>query len=160
MSFLHIKNKTEPKYSEPPTTNIHEDVFELKPKSEKKKVDSSKSSLMIGEGVTITGTIKADNEVTIKGTIDGDVECNSVTINKSGNVKGNIKTNTMIVEGKAEGELNVDDVLNIKSEGNVNGKIFYGEIQIEEGGKLSGEINHRDKNNKQEEFKDLKVSWC
>ena len=67
---------------------------------------------------------------------------------------------SMIVEGKAEGELNVNDVLNIKSEGNVNGKIFYGEIQIEEGGKLSGEINHRDKNNKQEEFKDLKVSWC
>ena len=59
---------------------------------------------------------------------------------------------------KAEGELNVNDVLNIKSEGNVNGKIFYGEIQIEEGGKLSREINHRDKNNKQEEFKDLKVS--
>ncbi len=43
----------------------------------------------------------------------------------------------MIVEGKAEGELNINDVLNIKSEGNVNGKIFYGEIQIEEGGKLS-----------------------
>ena len=34
----------------------------------------------------------------------------------------------MIVEGKAEGELNVNNVLNIKSEGNVNGKIFYGEI--------------------------------
>ena len=158
MSFLHIKNKTEPKYTETLTNTIHEDVFETKLKREKKKVENSKSSLMIGEGVTITGTIKAENEVTIQGAIDGDVECNSVTINKSGNVKGNIKTNTMIVEGKAEGELNVNDVLNIKSEGNVNGKIFYGEIQIEEGGKLSGEINHRDKNNKQEEFKDLKVS--
>lgn len=32
------------------------------------------------------------------------------------------------------------------------------ETAIEEGGKLSGEINHRDKNNQQEEFKDLKVS--
>ena len=158
MSFLHIKNKTEPKYTEPSTTTIHKDVFETKSKPERKKVENSKSSLMIGEGVTITGTIKAENEVTIQGAIDGDVECNSVTISKSGNFKGNIKTNTMIVEGKAEGELNVNDVLNIKSEGNVNGKIFYGEIQIEEGGKLSGEINHRDKNNKQEEFKDLKVS--
>ena len=158
MSFLHIKNKTEPKYTEQTTTTIHKDVFETKPKHERKKVENSKSSLMIGEGVTITGTIKAENEVTVQGTIDGDVECNSVTINKSGNVKGNIKTNTMIVEGKAEGELNVIDILNIKSEGNVNGKVFYGEIQIQEGGKLSGEINHRDKNIKQEEFRDLKVS--
>ena len=158
MSFLHIKNKTEPKYTEPSTNIIQEDVFKKKPKTEKKKVESSKSSLMIGESVTITGMIKAENEVTVQGAIDGDVECNHVTINKSGNVKGSIKTNSMIVEGIAEGELNVDELLNIKSEGKVNGKIFYGEIEIEEGGKLSGEINHRDKDNKQEEFKELKVS--
>ena len=112
---------------------------------------------MIGEGVTITGTIKADNEVNIQGTVDGDIDCNSITINKSGNVKGKIKTETMIVEGKAEGEMNVNAVLNIKSEGHVSGKVFYGEIQIDEGGKISGEINYRDKDNKQEEFKDFKV---
>ena len=158
MSFLHLKNKKEPQYNETKTSSIEEDAFGIKSKLGTSTVDNSNSSLMIGEGVTITGTIKADNEVTIQGAIDGDVECNSVTINKSGKIKGNVKTNTMIVEGKVEGELNVDDILNIKSEGNVNGKIFYGEIQIEEGGKLSGEINHRDKNNKQEEFKDLKVS--
>ena len=111
---------------------------------------------MIGEGVTITGTIKASSKVTVQGTIDGDIECNSVTINKSGNVKGKIKTETMTVEGKAEGEININAILNIKSEGHVSGKVFYGEIQIDEGGKLSGEINYRDKDNKQEEFKDLK----
>ena len=156
MSFLHLKNKTEPKYTETRTATIHKDVLDTKIKSEKKIVVNSKSSLMIGEGVTITGSIKANNEVTIQGIIDGDIECNSVTINKSGNVKGKIKTETMIVEGKAEGEINVNDVLNIKSDGHVNGKVFYGEIQIDEGGKLSGEINHRDKDNKQEEFKELK----
>ena len=156
MSFLNLKNKTEPKYNEPFTNVIHKDIFVSKSKTEEKKVENSNSSLMIGEGVTITGTIKANNQVTIQGTIDGDIECNSVTINKSGNVKGKIKTDTMTVEGKAEGEMNVNTVLNIKSEGHVNGKVFYGEIQIDEGGKISGEINHRDKDNKQEEFKELK----
>ena len=149
MSFLHLKNKTEPKYTESRTATIHKDVFDTKPKTEKKIVENSKSSLMIGEGVTITGTIKASNKVTVQGTIDGDIECNSVTINKSGNVKGKIKTETMTVEGKAEGEMNDNTVLNIKSEGHVSGKVFYGEIQIDEGGKISGEINHRDKDSKQ-----------
>ena len=37
---------------------------------------------MIGQGVIITGTIKAENEVVIQGTIDGDIDCNHVTINK------------------------------------------------------------------------------
>ena len=156
MSFLHLKNKTEPKYTEIGKSTILKDVFDIKPKSEKKIVGNSNNSLMIGEGVSITGTIKSNNEVTVQGNIEGDIECNSVTINKSGNVKGKIKTEMMVVEGKAEGEMNVNDVLNIKSDGNVNGKIFYGEIQIDEGGKISGEINHRDKDNMQEEFKELK----
>jgi cytoskeletal protein CcmA (bactofilin family) len=137
--------------------SIEENVFGIESKLGTNTVDNSKSSLMIGEGVIITGTIKANSKVTIKGTVDGDIECNSIVISKSGNVKGKIKTDTIAVEGKAEGEINADDVLNIKSTGHVSGKVFYGEIQIEEGGKISGEINHRDKDKKQEEFKDFKV---
>ena len=157
MSFLHLKNKTEPQNHETKTPIIEEDVFDIKSKLGASTVDNSNSSLMIGEGVTITGTIKANSKVTIQGTVDGDIECNSITISKSGNVKGKIKTDTITVEGKAEGEVNAGDVLNIKSTGHVSGKVFYGEIQIEEGGKISGEINFRNKDNKQEEFKDFKV---
>ena len=43
------------------------------------------------------------------------------------------------------------------AESNVSGKVFYGKIQVEDGGKLIGEINYRDKENKQEEFKDWKA---
>jgi|TARA_B100000315_G_scaffold114010_1_gene104455 cytoskeletal protein CcmA (bactofilin family) len=157
MSFLHLKNKIEPKYNETKKPIIEEDAFGIKSKLGTSIVDNSNSSLMIGEGVIITGTIKANSKVTIQGTVDGDIECNSIAISKSGNVKGKIKTDTITVEGKAEGEINADDVLNIKSQGHVSGKVFYGEIQIEEGGKISGEINHRDKDSKQEEFKDFKV---
>ena len=158
MSLLNLKNKIEPNYFQSKTKHINKEEFQSKPEPEVKKVNDSSSSLMIGEGVTITGTIKADNEVNIQGTIDGDIDCNSVTINESGNVKGKVKTEIMTVEGKVEGEVNINSILHIKSKGNVSGKIFYGEIEIDEGGKLSGEINHRDKDNKQEEFKDLKVS--
>ena len=49
------------------------------------------------------------------------------------------------------------DLLQIKSTGSVSGKIFYGKIQVEDGGKLIGEINYRDKEHKQEEFKDWKA---
>ena len=157
MSFLHLKNKKEPQYNETKTSSIEEGAFGIKSKLGTSTVDNSESSLMIGEGVIITGTIMANSKVIIQGTVDGDIECNSITISKSGNVKGKIKTDTITVEGKAEGEINADDVLNIKSQGHVSGKVFYGEIQIEEGGKISGEINHRDKDSKQEEFKDFKV---
>jgi len=154
MSLLNLKKKIEPNYFQSQKKYITKEVFQSKSQPELKKIKDPSSSLIIGEGVTITGTIKADNEVSIKGTIDGDIDCNSVTINKSGNVKGKVKTETMTVEGKVEGEININSVLHIKSPGSVNGKVFYGNIQIDEGGKLLGEINLKKQDKKEAESKD------
>ncbi len=61
----------------------------------------------------------------------------------------------MTIEGKSDGEIIVNDLLQIKSTGSVSGKVIYGKIQVEDGGKIIGEINYRDKEHKQEEFKDI-----
>ena len=157
MSLLNLKNKIEPNYFQSQSKDVPKEVSQFKKEPEVKKINDSSSSLMIGEGVTITGTIKADNEVNIHGTVDGDIDCNSVTINQSGNVKGKVKTETMTVEGKVEGEININSILHIKSQGSVSGKVFYGDIQIDEGGKLLGEINFKEQIQKEEELKNWKA---
>ena len=43
MSFLNIKNKTEPKYTDPLFKPFNENVIEVKSKSEKKIVNNSNS---------------------------------------------------------------------------------------------------------------------
>ena len=43
------------------------------------------------------------------------------------------------------------------SSGTVSGKISYGSLQINEGGKLMGELDYKDKKVLQEEFKDWKM---
>ena len=156
MSLLNLKTnyqkKIETKFAEPEMDNI------IHPKKEKEtKTKNPNHNLMIGEGVTINGNVKSDNEVIIQGTVEGDVECNSITIDNSGYLKGKIKTENMLVKGRAEGEISVNSLLEIKSKGDVSGKVFYGGIQIEEEGKLAGEINYNDSKNKQEEFKDWKT---
>ena len=157
MSFLHLKNKSEPKYFEDNISSIHKKISDTKPTTEENNLENPNNSLMIGQGTKIIGTIKSSHHVTIQGTIDGDIDCKSVTINRSGIVKGKkIKTDTLTCEGKVEGEIHVNEVLIIKSNGSVNGKIFYSELKVDKGGQLSGEINCRDKDNKQEVFKELK----
>ena len=157
MSLIKLKSKTEPKYFTKPAEPKQRETFpEVKDDKAKKPINSA-SSLQIGNGVTITGSIKADNEVTIQGTLDGDVDCHCLIVSKSGNIKGKIKTETMTIEGKSDGEITVNDLLQIKSTGSVSGKVIYGKIQVEDGGKLIGEINYRDKEHKQEEFKDWKA---
>ena len=157
MSLLNLKKKKEPNYFKLQTKDITNEAFYSEPEPEVKEETNSSSSLMIGNGVTITGTIKAENEVNVQGSIDGDIDCNSVTINESGNVKGKVKTEIMIVEGKVEGEININSILHIKSQGSVSGKVFYSDIQIDEGGKLLGEINFKEQIQKEEESKDRKA---
>ena len=157
MSLIKLKSKTEPKYFTKPTEPKQRETFPEVTDDKVNKPINSASSLQIGNGVTITGSIKADNEVTIQGTLEGDVDCHCLIVSKSGNIKGKIKTETMTIEGKSDGEITINDLLQIKSTGSVSGKVFYGKIQVEDGGKLIGEINYRDKEHKQEEFKDWKA---
>ena len=70
-----------------------------------KSLKENKSSLIIGEGATIKGEIKEENEITIQGNVDGDIECKDLIIGKTGSVKGKIKTDTLYVEGSIEGEI-------------------------------------------------------
>ena len=155
MSTNKYKEKIEAKFAKPIKID-----FEKKEEIKKSQtIDPQKlinSTLMIGEGVTISGNIKAKKEVSIQGVVEGDIECNSINVNQSGKIVGNVKAEKMRVEGYIEGEVQVNDILTVKSTGNINGKINYGAIQIDEGGKILGTINFKDKDNKQEEFENWK----
>ena len=158
MPLLMNKNN----YKEKIEAKLYEPISIDKRKKEKsefsKELDKiTNSTLMIGEGVTIKGNIKAENEVNIQGVVEGDIECIKINVNQSGKIIGNVKAKIMSVEGYIEGEVNAKEILGVKSSGNINGKIYYGSIKIDDGGKIEGEINYKDKQEKPEEFKDWKA---
>ena len=76
MSLLNLKNlktKTEPQYNKkkrnavedkPLSNDNMEAIKEIKPSS----------ALIIGEGANINGTIKENNEISIQGTVEGDID--------------------------------------------------------------------------------------
>ena len=156
MSLLKLKSKTEPLYSSKKITTYNENV-NGKIQDPINSLKDKKSSLIIGEGATIKGEIKEENEITIQGNVDGDIECKDLIIGKTGSIKGKIKADTLYVEGSVEGEINVKDLLKLMSSSYISGKINYGSLQINEGGKLIGELEFKDKNTIQEEFKDWKT---
>ena len=155
MSLLKLKSKTEPLYTNKSIIN-HDDKFNEKIKEPIKTIKVN-SSLIIGEGATIKGEIIEENEITINGTVDGDIQCKNLIVGKTGSIKGKIKADTLYVEGSIEGEINVKELLKLMSSSYVSGKMSYGSLQINEGGKLLGELEFKDKNIIQEEFKDWKT---
>ena len=155
MSLLKLKTKTEPLHKSK-NINYYDNKFKeeiLEPIQSIKHT----SSIVIGEGAKIKGEIKEENEITIQGNVDGDIECKNLIIGQTGSVKGKIKAETLYVEGSIEGEINVQELLKLMSSSYISGKISYGSVQINEGGKLIGELEFKDKNIVQEEFKDWKT---
>ena len=154
MSLLKLKSKTEPLHISKNIINYDDVQNEA---VESIKTIKETSSLIIGEGATIKGEIKEENEITIQGNVDGDIECKDLIVGKTGSIKGIIKADTLYVEGSIEGEINVKELLKLMSSSYVSGKVNYGSLQINEGGKLIGELEFKDKNIVQEEFKDWKT---
>ena len=155
MSLLKLKSKTEPLYTNKSIINYDDNLNkEIKEPIKTIKINSS---LIIGEGATIKGEIIEENEITVNGSIEGDIQCNNLIVGKTGSIKGKIKADTLYVEGSIEGEINVKELLKLMSSSYVSGKMSYGSLQINEGGKLLGELEFKDKNIIQEEFKDWKT---
>ena len=59
---------------------------------------------------------------------------------ESGVLKGTVEIGSIEVRGLFEGTLNVSGRLLIRSTGRVVGKVRYGQIEIEIGGQISGEL--------------------
>ena len=88
MNKNNHKEKIEAKLYQPISISEHQ-----KEKSEfSKELDKiTNSTLMIGEGVTIKGNIKAENEVNIQGVVEGDIECIKINVHHSGKIVGNME---------------------------------------------------------------------
>ena len=86
---------------------------------------------LIIAGTRITGDILSDNNILIEGEINGNIDCKGkVTIGDSGKVKGNISCFTSEIFGTIEGEIKVEDVLNLRDTSRIYGNIFTTKLKI------------------------------
>jgi cytoskeletal protein CcmA (bactofilin family) len=104
---------------------------------------SKENSIFIGEGVVFSGSIKAPNQAIISGKFDGELEARDVLIGASGVVTG--KTTAQFVDVKGELNENVTsrELLIVRNTGRVRGTVTYGEIEIERGGQVKGDMIQR-----------------
>jgi cytoskeletal protein CcmA (bactofilin family) len=100
-------------------------------------------TLIIGPGVSVSGEITSCNRLIVQGKIEAKLaDCPNVIIKEGGVFKGESSTEEADVHGSFEGNLIVSKRLLIRATGRVSGTIAYGEIEIERGGKISGDIKH------------------
>ena len=98
-------------------------------------------TLIVGREISLSGEINSCNKLVVEGSVEANLQnCRDVDISETGLFKGSASIDEAEVRGRFEGNLTVRKRLMIRSTGKVTGTIRYGQIEIECGGQISGDI--------------------
>ncbi len=82
----------------------------------------------------LEGTINADSDFRVDGTIKGTLNCTSkVIIGPTGSVEGTIKCQSAVIEGQFTGELRVADSLAVKENAVISGDVYTATLVVQPG---------------------------
>jgi len=108
------------------------------------KPDREGSCLSVGRGITLSGEVNSCDKLVIEGSVDAKLtNCRAIEIAESGLFKGSTSIDEAEIRGRFEGDLVVRNRLLIRATGRVSGTIRYGQIEIECGGQIFGDIQAR-----------------
>ena len=102
-------------------------------------------SITIGQGVTFVGSISARGKAFINGAVTGEISVDGLQVGESGVIKGKIKSREMEVYGEIHDEVSCAEHVLVHSTGLINGKLIYGELEIQKGGRVTGAMDQSNK---------------
>jgi cytoskeletal protein CcmA (bactofilin family) len=98
--------------------------------------------LIVGQGISLAGEITACDRLVVEGTVKVVLnKTRAIEITETGKfTDGKAEVDEAEISGVYEGELTVRGRLLIRATGRVTGTIRYGELEVERGGKLGGQL--------------------
>lgn len=97
--------------------------------------------LTVGKGISFSGEIAACDVLVVEGSVEARLrDGRAIEITGSGHFKGAVEIDDAEIAGRFEGELTVRHRLKIRATGHVSGAIRYGELEVEAGGRIVGDI--------------------
>lgn len=105
---------------------------------------STPANLHVGRGLKLEGKIQSCDSLVIEGDVQATIESGTLTISETGEVRGEATVDQAEINGKFDGTLVVRKCLTINSTGRITGTVRYGELKVEQGGKISGQVEATD----------------
>lgn len=99
-----------------------------------------KFDLIIGAGVTFNGDIRVDGRVSVSGQVKGSIDARDLRVELDGRVDGQVRVNNLEVKGAVGQDITSSDSVLIHSTGLVHGRLRCAELEIERGGRVTGQI--------------------
>jgi len=104
--------------------------------------------LTVGRNIRLNGEITACQKLVVDGRVEATLnDAHKIEISEDGHFKGKVEVMEAEISGRFEGTLVVKNLLTIHKSGRIDGSVRYGEIIIEVGGQISGDMRSLDETN-------------
>ena len=125
----------------PTSTNIDRNPQPEAVRQPAASTDPTPSS--IGRTVSIEGTLTAQEDILIEGRFNGEVTLleNALVVGQTGDMRANIKAKNVTVHGKANGDIQATDQVEISDSGSMRGDILSPRVILHDGAKFKGRID-------------------
>ncbi len=111
------------------------------PRRDEKPHNNNGKILVIGHEIVLSGKIASCDRLVVEGQVEAKMkDCREIEIAETGTFKGQVEFDRADISGIFEGDLTARDHLVVRATGRVTGKVRFGELEIERGGQLVGDV--------------------
>ena len=98
-------------------------------------------TLVIGREIVLSGKIASCDRLVVEGQVEAKMkDCREIEIAETGAFKGQVEFDRADISGIFEGDLTARDHLVVRATGRITGKVRFGELEIERGGQIIGDV--------------------
>jgi cytoskeletal protein CcmA (bactofilin family) len=134
---------TEPRRTDvtPPTTSTPAPATAPTSPGLPQRREAEMRKLIVGREISLAGEITSCDRLVVEGSVEANLaNCRDIEISDTGVFKGSASIEEAEIRGRFDGVLNVRRRLLIRASGRVKGTVRYGQIEIECGGQISGDV--------------------
>lgn len=141
---LNLRKPLPAKPYRPSTSRISDIPGMTPPRSEVRSYGVEGKTLVVGREISLSGQIAACDKLVVEGSVEADLEgCRQLEISPTGHFKGSAEIEEAEISGHFNGALTVIKRLRVRATARIEGSIEYGQIEIEAGAVVAGDIRFR-----------------
>ena len=97
--------------------------------------------LIVGDGLSLSGEITSCDILVVAGKVEAKLtDGKLLEINETGQFRGSVEIENADIAGRDDGQLVVHGRLTVRSTGRISGMVKYGELEVNAGGQIIGEM--------------------
>ena len=121
-----------------------------------KNYNNSASCCILEKDSSFKGEFKSECDFRVDGNFEGSIETNGkVVIGKNGRIEGTVVCSSADIEGTINGTIHVEDLLSIRSTGEVTGDVVMSKLVVESGAIFNAKSSMKDENAEDSSIKNI-----